>query len=137
MQGHILLGLIGISSGFIVAGGVIALMIGLRIITRYAGITHTGKNVRYYENFIFLGAIFGTLMTVYQISVPVGSIGLAILGFCFGIFVGGLILALAEIVNIFPIFFRRAGIVKGLSWIIISVALGKTAGSLLHFYMRW
>jgi len=137
MKGYILLGLMGISGGFIVAGGVIALLIGLRIITRYAGLTHTGKNVRFYETFIFFGAVFGTLMTVYQVSIPVGTIGLAILGFCSGIFVGSWILALAEIVNIFPIFFRRVGLVKGLSWVVISIAAGKTAGSLLHFYMRW
>lgn len=134
---QILLGLIGLSSGFIVAGGVMALSIGLGIFTRYAGITHTGKRVRLYEDAVLLGGIAGDIMTVYKISVPLGIVGLAVMGLCFGIFVGSWILALAEIVNIFPVFFRRAGVTKGTSLIILAIAAGKVLGSLLHFYMRW
>ena len=62
---------------------------------------------------------------------------LVLMGVLFGIFVGGWILALAEIVNIFPIFARRVGITKGYSLIVIAIAVGKTAGSLYHFYRRW
>ena len=79
----------------------------------------------------------GNLMTVYDISVPLGGIGLAVMGIFFGIFVGSWILALAEIVNIFPVFFRRMSVTKGLSLVIIAIAAGKTLGSMLHFYMRW
>lgn len=134
---QVLLGIIGASSGFIVAGGVIALIVGLGVITRYAGITHTGKHVRLYEDAILLGAVFGNLMTIYFIRMPLGAPALAVMGLCSGIFVGGWILALAEVVNIFPIFSRRIGLTKGMSFIIICIALGKVTGSLLHFYMRW
>lgn len=134
---QILLAIIGISSGFIVAGGVIALIIGLGIITRYAGITHTGKHVRIYEDAVLLGAVFGNLLTIYSVSIPLGAVGLAVMGLCSGIFVGGWILALAEVVNMFPIFSRRVGLTKGMSLMILCIALGKVTGSLLHFYMRW
>lgn len=134
---QILLGIIGLSGGFIVAGGVMALSIGLGIFTRYAGITHTGKRVRIYEDAVLLGGIAGDIMTVYKVSVPLGGIGLAVTGLCFGIFVGSWILALAEIVNIFPVFFRRMGVTKGTSFVIMAIAAGKVLGSLLHFYMRW
>lgn len=134
---QVLLGVIGLSSGFIVAGGVIALIVGLGVITRYAGITHTGKHVLLYEDAVLLGAIFGNLLTVYFVRIPLGQIGLGVMGLFFGIFVGGWILALAEVVNIFPIFARRIGLTKGMSIIIICIAAGKLAGSLLHFLMRW
>lgn len=134
---QVLFGIIGLSSGFIVAGGVMALSVGLGIFTRYAGITHTGKHVRLYEDAVLLGGIAGDIMTVYKVSVPLGSIGLAVMGVCFGIFVGSWILALAEIVNIFPVFFRRMGVTKGTSLVILAIAAGKVVGSLLHFYMRW
>ena len=137
MIAQILLGIIGLSSGFIVAGGVIALMVGLGIITRYAGITHTGSKSQIYENFILLGALAGNMMTVYKISVPLGNIGLGVMGLCFGIFVGGWIMALAEIVNIFPVFSRRLGLVKGMSILVISIALEKITGSMIHFYKGW
>lgn len=59
------------------------------------------------------------------------------LGLFSGIFVGGWILALAEIVNIFPILTRRIGLTKGLSLVVIAIALGKMSGSLIYFYFRW
>ena len=124
---------VGLSGGFVIAGGVIALMVGLGIITRFVGITHTAKHVKEYETAILAGAIFGNLLTVHQIRIPLGIFGLVLMGVLFGIFVGGWILALAEIVNIFPIF----AITKGYSLIVIAIAVGKTAGSLYHFYRRW
>ena len=124
---------VGLSGGFVIAGGVIALMVGLGIITRFVGITHTAKHVKEYETAILAGAIFGNLLTVHQIRIPLGIFGLVLMGVLFGIFVGGWILALAEIVNIFPIFARRIGITKGYSLIVIAIAVGKTAGSLYLF----
>lgn len=134
MGAQIILGLIGLSGGFIVAGGVIALLVGLGIITRYAAITKTAGRVWLYEDCILLGGIFGNLLTVYGISVPLGSVGVAVMGLCFGIYVGSWILALADIVNIFPVFTRRIGMTKGLSHVVIAIAIGKVTGSLLHFY---
>lgn len=137
MAMQVLLGIIGLSSGFIVAGGVIALIVGLGIITRYAGITHTGQQVWLYEDAVLLGGLAGNILTVYQVNVGLGSVGLAVMGLCCGIFVGSWILALAEIVNIFPVFSRRLGLTKGMSILVLAVAVGKVTGSLLHFYMRW
>lgn len=129
--------IIGFSSGFIVAGGVIALMVGLNIITRYAGITRTANRVWIYEDCILCGGLVGNILTIHSVSVPLGQIGLMVLGLCCGIFVGSWIMALADIVNIFPVFTRRIGLVKGMSLIVICIAIGKAAGSLLHFYFRW
>ncbi|MEE0692115.1 MAG: stage V sporulation protein AB [Lachnospiraceae bacterium] len=127
----------GFAAGFIVAGGEVALMIGLGIITRFIGVTHTAKRVRYYEDAILLGALAGTILTVFKVKVLAGVWILAFGGLFMGIFVGGWIMALAEVINVFPVYCRRLGITKGLSWIIITLAAGKTIGSLLHFYMRW
>lgn len=136
-MGQIWITIIGFSAGFIVAGGVVALMIGLGIITRFVGISHTAKHVRLYEDAILLGTIAGTILTVFEIRLVFGSWILMLGGFFMGIFVGGWILALAEVINVFPVYSRRLGITKGFSWIIIAVAAGKILGSLMHFYLRW
>ena len=125
------------SCGFLVAGGVIALIVGLGIVTRLVGITHTAKENRWYESMIFTGAIFGNMLTVYRIPLSLGRAGLLILGVSAGIYTGGWIMALAEMVHIFPIFSRRIGITTGIGMIIWSLALGKILGSLLQFYMNW
>ena len=134
---HALLGLIGFSSGFIVAGGVVALMVGLGIITRYIGISHTAKRIFLYENAILAGTVIGTILTVYDLRIPIGAWILGVAGLFMGAFVGGWILALAEVINVFPVYCRRLGITKGMSWIVITMAIGKILGSLLIFYMRW
>lgn len=137
MTAQIFLGILGFASGLVVAGGVIALMTGLGVVVRYAGITHTAAHVRLYEDAILLGSIFGNWLTVYQPVLLAGTVCLTVLGILFGIFVGGWIMALAEIVNIFPIMARRIGLVKGMSLVVLAMAAGKTLGSLWHFYMRW
>lgn len=143
MAEQFLLGIIGFSAGFLVAGGVVALMIGLGIITRFIGVTNTARHIMWHEDAIFLGAMAGTLVTVFQVGtggclpVILSGILLCITGVFMGMFVGGWIMALAEVVNVFPVYCRRLGIVKGTSWIVISLAAGKVAGSMYHFYMRW
>ncbi len=134
---NLVLWMIGLGGGFLVAGGVIALIVGLGIVTRFTGITHTALYSRLYETAVLLGALFGTLLSIYQIRVPVGRSGLAIQGFAAGMYVGGWIMALAEVVNMFPVFSRRIGLTKGSSWIILSIAAGKVIGSLLQFFMSW
>lgn len=134
---QVLVVLTGFSAGFIVAGGVVALMVGLGIITRFIGISRTAKHIAGVENSILAGTVVGTILTVFTVKIPVGVWILGIGGIFTGIFVGGWIMALAEVVNVFPVYCRRLGIVKGTSWVVLSMAVGKTLGSLLHFYMRW
>jgi stage V sporulation protein AB len=134
---QIFLTLIGFSAGFTVAGGVVALMTGLGIIIRFIGLSHTAGKILWHENAILLGAIVGTILTVYQVHLPIGAWILVPAGLFTGIFVGGWIMALAEIINVFPVYFRRLGITKGISGIVVALAAGKTAGSLLIFFMRW
>ncbi len=136
-MGQIWISLIGFSSGFIVAGGVVALMVGLGIITRYIGITHTADKIFRYEDAILLGSVTGTVLTVYDLSLPIGVWILCVGGLFIGVFVGSWIMALSEVINVFPVYCRRLGVTKGLSWIVIAMAVGKVVGSTLGFYMRW
>lgn len=133
----IFLAAVGFSGGSLVAGGVVALIVGLGIIRRFAGISHTAAHVRVYETAICLGGIWGNIMTVYFPKPPLQWPGLLVMGLFFGIFVGGWIMALAEMLNVFPVFARRLNLTKGTSWIVVGLALGKTVGSLLEFYLRW
>lgn len=134
---NVIMAVSAFSCGFLVAGRVIAVIVGLGIVTRLVGITHTAKENRWYESMIFTGAIFGNMLTVYRIPLSLGRAGLLILGVSAGIYTGGWIMALAEMVHIFPIFSRRIGITTGIGMIIWSLALGKILGSLLQFYMNW
>ena len=116
---------------------VIAYLIGLSIIPRYAGITHTGKHILLYEDSILLGTVLGNLFFLWKWQIPGGLLFLILYGLFSGLFLGGWIMALAEVADIFPIFARRARFSEGLPKVILSIALGKTLGSLFYYYKEW
>ena len=101
-------------------------------------VSRTADRILLYEKGVFLGVVWGTLMTVFpDIRMPFGALGLGICGIFTGVFVGGWILALAELANVFPVFSRRLGITRGAVFLVLSLAAGKTAGSLYLFFMGW
>ena len=50
MMEQIFLGFVGLCAGGVVSCGLIGLIIGLSVIPRYAGITHTADKIFWYEN---------------------------------------------------------------------------------------
>lgn len=134
---NIWLGFLGICMGMIIASGVVAFIISLGIVPRYAGITRTAQRVRLYEDFSMLGAFLGNLLFLYSGRIPLGTVGLAVWGIFSGIFLGSWIIALGEVVNIFSIMARRIGLTRGIGLIIIAMAVGKALGSLLFFWKGW
>lgn len=88
----------------------------------------------HFENAVILGGILGNIASVFSnIRLPFGPLFLCAYGLSAGIFVGCIAVALAEILNTFPIMFRRSGLKEGLSWVMIMMALGKCAGSFFFF----
>lgn len=132
---EILLAVFGFGAGVVLAGGFFALLIALGIISRFAHQTRTGKYLWLYEMVVAAGGIFGTMWYLYSWNIPVGKIGLGIYGAGAGIFVGAWTMALTEIIDTIPIFMRRIYLKKGLVAIVWSLAIGHTAGALLHVFL--
>ena len=136
---QIFLALIGLSSGALVAGGLFGFIVGLGVISDFADRTHTGNRILLYENAIMLGGVLGNLFYIYQIPIafPGSVVLLGMFGLFSGIFTGCWAMALAEILNVFPIFVRRAKLVKCIPYIILGIAIGKSVGSLIYSYFGW
>ena len=115
---QILVAVVGLASGFAVAAGLFSF-------------------IMLYENCIMAGGILGNIFWVYGLAMPGGKWIVPVFGLFSGIFVGCWSMALAEILNIFPIFIRRIKILKCVPWLIFGMALGKSLGALLFFYKRW
>ena len=125
MLQQVFLSIVGFCSGIIIAGGVVGLLIGLSIVPRYAGITHTGKHILLYEDITLLGIVCGNLFFLYGWHIPGGTFALLLYGLFSGIFLGGWIMALAEMADVFPIFSRRIKLTNGIRWVVIAVASEK------------
>ncbi len=133
----IIVSIVGFSAGAIVAGGIFAFIIGLGIVSDFADRTHTGKHILLYEDMVALGGILGNLFWIYKINCFGAEWLIPVLGILAGIFTGGWAMALAEMLNVFPIFVRRIKLIKCIPWAILGMALGRSVGAWLFFIQRW
>ena len=135
----ILLMWVAFGAGFAVAGGFIAFISLIGIVTRLAGITKTANAIPAYENSMAMGLILFNILSLYLpnlrwIPQIVALLIIHIGSFLTGIFAGCLAGALAEVVNIIPIFSRRVKLRKGFPYMVKAAAVGKCIGCLIQFY---
>ena len=62
-----------------------------------------------------------------------GAVLETVMGLFTGMFVGGLIMSLAEVLDVFPILFRRGRIHVGIPWMVLAMGIGKAVGAYLYF----
>ena len=129
----------GICAGGIIAAGVFAFLAMIGVFPRLMGRTQTPGQTKLYETTTILGGIWGNLLNLYDIPLPLGNglmgrIFLCIAGLSIGTFVGCLVMSLAETVKALPVMNRRIRLAVGFQYVILSIALGKLGGSLLYFF---
>lgn len=134
---QILLAVIGLSSGMLVAGGLFSFIVSLGVVSDFADRTHTGHMVLLYEDAVALGGICGNLAYIYQLQLTQSAILLGTFGLFAGIFVGCWAMALAEVLNVFPIFIRRAKLIRAVPFIILGIAIGKGVGAFIYLILGW
>ncbi|TCK92439.1 stage V sporulation protein AB [Natranaerovirga hydrolytica] len=130
---YIILAIIGFGAGIVISGGVFAFIAVIGLIPRIIRKTNTQDFVHVYEDAVTFGGIFGVLCLVFNIRVPIGVLGSGIFGIFAGVFVGGLAVSLAEVLNVIPILTRRMNIHRGMSYLIVALAMGKMIGSLVYY----
>lgn len=126
--------LIGLSSGGIIAAGVFAFLAIIGVFPRIIGKTCTNKHILLYETVIVLGGVGGNVADLYNCAIPLGEIFNVVFGLSSGIFVGCLVMSLAETLKTLPVISRRIGLSVGLQYLIVAVAFGKLTGSLIYFF---
>lgn len=128
------LALVGDGAGGIVAAGVFAFLVIIGVFPRLIGKTRTRARIRLYETLIILGGVWGNVSDIYEFpllwggNVLLGTFGLAV-----GIFVGCLVMSLAETVKTLPVISHSIHLAVGLQYLILAIAAGKLTGALLYF----
>ena len=126
---------IGFASGMAVSGGIFAFIAGIGVVPRLAYKTKTISSIRIYEDAIILGGIFGCLYLYLDYNISFVSVFAPFIALAIGIFIGCLAVSLAEVLDVIPIFMRRARLSKGLAIFVFSLALGKAVGSIIFFFI--
>lgn len=131
---QVLLVFIGVSAGGVIAAGVFAFLAMIGVFPRLIGKTATHRHILLYETVITLGGAAGNFIDLAKPSIHIGgNLFLGIFGLSVGIFVGCLVMSLAETLKALPIFSRRIRLASGLPFAVLSIALGKLLGSLVFF----
>lgn len=133
----LLLIIIGLAGGMITSAGIVALINVIGIVPRLAAKTMTAKRIHAYETGIILGGTLGNLQSLYMDHLHIHFFLISAYSLLFalfsGIYIGCLIMALTETLQVMPIFIKRANLKRGLAVMIICFALGKCVGSLWYF----
>ncbi len=130
----LVLGFIGLAAGGIIAAGVFAFLAIIGVFPRLIGKTGTNRHIMLYETVIVLGGILGNVADLYNFPIPLGWPFNALFGLASGVFVGCLVMSLAETLKTLPVISRRIHMAVGLQYVILSVALGKLTGGLIYFF---
>lgn len=154
---EMLLLLTGMAAGSTVAAGVYAFLAVIGVYPRLMGKTATAsrRKIFLYETFIVLGGLFGNVVDLFTEKVKqltehfwettwlagapesgLWQLVLMIAGVSCGIFVGCLVMSLAETLKALPVLSRRLHLSVGLPYVILAIAAGKCAGSLYYFLYR-
>lgn len=151
---EVVLAIAGFSFGLVTAGGVFTVLVTVGLIPRFAGRTRTAEKVFLYEEMIIAGTVTGIFFSIFDIAFKIGQkiqfIGLTgrymgliffvIYGIFSGAFEGALAMAIAEMLDAMPIFYRRLGlgrckkISSYLKPILFCIAIGKTIGAIIYFW---
>lgn len=149
-----LLALAGFSFGLLAAAGVFTVLSAVGLIPRFAGKTHSAKEIWLYEDMVIVGTIVGCIFSIFHRYLQIGAwlerrlpgfhwlwegLGqgfLGISGLFYGMFVGCLALAIAEMLDSIPIFTRRISFQHGLGCAVLAMAVGKLCGSLYYFWQE-
>lgn len=126
--------LIGISAGGVIAAGVFAFLAIIGVFPRLIGEAGTQGHIVFCETMITLGGIFGNVADLYALpGLFGGQVMLTVWGLSIGIFVGCLVMSLAETLKALPVLCRRIHLAVGLQYVICAIAVGKCAGAMVYF----
>lgn len=127
-------------AGIGVAAGTFAFILVIKVLPRMLQKTKLQDRIMYIENMVVKGVLFGTVFSLFQwkkkwLFAILGKTLLTIFGMSAGIFTGCIAVALAEILDTFPIFFRRLRLQQDNNeGLLFLMALGKMVGSLFYFF---
>ena len=138
--------LLGTSAGGVIAAGVFAFLAVIGVFPRLIAYLGERKSMLFSETCMILGGVIGNVADLFykwlnEVSFfPIPWISPTLLligGIASGIFVGALVMSLAETLKALPVFARRVRFSIGIQYVILAIAVGKSLGSLIYFVYRF
>lgn len=125
--------MIGLSGGLAVGASVSAFFTVLGVTSYIAKWSKADNYIIYYEICFVLGALFSCFAYFFDLTIKHFEFLSIPTGFLMGIFIGLIIAALTETLDIISIAATKLKVVNWIYLIVAAVILGKVAGALLFF----
>ena len=124
---------IGFTVGGVVSGAIFSFIAMIGVVPRLAQKTKTSHYIKYYEEVIIFGGIWGATTLLINYSFNIWGIMAMFLALSSGVFLGCLAVSLTEVLDVIPILARRTKSADGLKIFMISIALGKFVGTIIYY----
>lgn len=125
--------IIGFSSGLLIGGAFVALLVVLGVIPRMIQLIRERRFISYLMIALLLGVFSGTFLTFSEQSTNYFRPFLFVWGLFQGIFNGMIAAALVEVLNVFPLLSRRLRLEKYMLALLMALVFGKVIGSLFQW----
>ncbi|OZV10451.1 hypothetical protein CIW83_20225 [Tissierella sp. P1] len=130
----LLLIIISFGGGLTVGSAAAAFITILQIVPRLVQITKTSKQVKVYQFTITLSFVLFVIIYFSNFHMSLYKIIVILISLLYGIFIGLLSSALAEVLNVIPVLSKKLKIKDNLRYVIWALMGGKVAGS-LYFWL--
>jgi len=124
---------LGLAAGFAVGSAFVALLIVLDIVPRLVQFTRAHRRSWAFESALLAGAMYFSCADFFRWTLPLPNVALLAPAVFQGVFVGMLAAALTEVLNVIPIVTKRLRLKPYLFALLMAMALGKVAGSLVDW----
>ncbi len=125
--------LLGLSGGITVGSAAAAFLTLLKLVPRITQVTETNEYIKLFEYVMIIGATIFSFIYFSQFSFKVSKYICIPIGLVMGTFLGLFTSALAEVLNVIPVFAKKFKAKNELKYIIAALILGKLAGSLYYW----
>ncbi len=133
MLKYIILIPVSLGGGIAVGTALAAFLAILQIIPRLIQLTNTNNYIKLYYWNIIIAVILFNVLYMFEYSINIDKYIMIFLGGVYGIFIGLLSSALAEVLNVIPILSKKFKIKNNLKYTIYALMVGKVIGSLYYF----
>ncbi len=126
---------LGLIAGVVISGGIFAFIVVIGIVPRLIQRTKTAKYIWLYETMITLGGVLAGLTLLGDQLLSGLVLVETVIGLSYGVFVGCLSVAVAEVFNVLPILCRRVKLAKDIPWLLLVLGAGKTLAVFAYYFL--
>ena len=127
--------LIGLIAGVVISGGIFAFIVVIGVVPRLVQRTKTAKHILLYETMIALGGVVAGFTLLGDRFLTNFLWVEVVIGISYGVFLGCLSVAVAEVFNVLPILCRRVKLAKDIPWLLLVLGLGKTVAVFAYYFL--